>query len=451
MDSTNDSSPSLEEALNIVNHLVSLKRGKSLSKPEIALIRGAWNEQNYKQMADDSNYTVNYLQRNLAPKLFDDLTRIFGSEVNKNNLKTIFKILLDEHVNNNYSFLNKVRGSLPPDISKFYGRTTEISHLKNLMCSNRCISIVGVTGIGKSALAAKLMADVISEKKPHFDCLIWKSVSHRPLLQDLVTDLLTLIDPVYNCSHLPDNTHSRISILIKLLQKKPCFVVLDDFSVPFQNHETDFIDYRWFLRRLVEEQHQSCFIFTSRQLQDITKELIQAKRPIDCFKLEGLKPAAAMELLSAQGLKDREKCYELIQKYRGNPSELEAVVHRIRNVFGSEEIFFQNPTTLVSNKFESMLDEMFSSQLTKFQKQILAHIAKVTDELDCAIKLTKLLVGLKENIELVSTSEVVKAIEKLEQCSLIEKKQSPGEEISFAIQPVIKKYIKTNYLNLVHR
>ena len=177
--------------------------------------------------------------------------------------------------------------------------------------------------------------------------------------------------------------------------------------------------------------------------------MIQAKRPIDCFKLEGLKPAAAMQLLSTQGLNDEEKCYELIQKYRGNPSELEAVAHRIRNVFGSEEIFFQNPTTLVSNKFESMLDEIFTKQLTKFQQQVLAYIAKTTDELDCAIKLTKLLIGLKENMKLVSTSEVVKAIEKLEQCSLIEKKQSPGEEISFAIQPIIKKYIKTNYLTLV--
>ena len=241
MDSTNDSPPSLEKTLDTINHLVALERGKSLSKPEIALICGAWNEQSYKQIADNSNYTVNYLQRNLAPKLFDDLTRIFGSEVNKNNLKTIFKILINEYDNNNYYLLNKVRGSLPPDISKFYGRTTEISHLKNLMCSNRCISIVGVTGIGKSALAAKLMADVNLEKKPHFDCLIWKSVSHRPLLQDLVTDLLALIDPVHNFSHLPDNTHSRISILVKLLQKKSCFVVLDDFSIPFHNHEDDLV------------------------------------------------------------------------------------------------------------------------------------------------------------------------------------------------------------------
>ena len=448
MDSTPNHSSSFEEILNVVNSLVNSKRGKSLSKPEIVLIRGAWNEEGYKQMADNSNYTVNYLQRNLAPKLFEDLTNILGSEINKNNLKTIFKILINEYRNDDNYFLNKVRGSLPPDISKFYGRTAEVSHLRDLVCNNRCVSLVGVAGIGKSALVAKLMADFMLEENSPFDCFIWKIVSDGVILRDLVAELLSLIDPIHNFSNLPDNTHAIISLLIEFLQRKKCLIVLDDFSISFENND----DYRYLLRRLVEEQHQSCVVLTSRQMQDIIKELIQAKRPIDFFKVEGLDPSAAIQILLERGLSDEEKCYELIEKYRGNPSELEAVAHRIHNLFGSEQTFFQNPTTLISTKFSSMLDEMFAKQLTEFQKRVLTYIAqKTTNESGSGIKLTKLLTDLKKNMKLASTSEIINAIEKLEQFSLIEKNQknqSPPEETSFTIQPIIKKYIKTNFVAL---
>ena len=259
-------------------------------------------------------------------------------------------------------------------------------------------------------------------------------------LKDLVAELIFLVDPLHRFSNLPENTHSRISVLIKSIRKKHCLIVLDDFSFPNSD-----VEYQLFLQRLVEEQHKSCFLFTSRELQDTTKKLMQS-RPIDYFKLEGLDNVAAAKLLSNHGLKNQQEFDSLISKYRGNPSELIELADRINNLFGCETTFFQNPTTLISNKFESMLDDMFAKKLTQLQQQILTYITKATDESTPEIKITNLLVNLKENMGIGSNSEIIKALEKLEGYSLIEKKQFQDTETSFTIQPIVKKYITTNLL-----
>ncbi|WP_143855735.1 hypothetical protein [Nostoc sp. 'Peltigera membranacea cyanobiont' 232] len=53
--------------------------------------------------------------------------------------------------------------------------------------------------------------------------------------------------------------------------------------------------------------------------------------------------------------------------------------------------------------------------------------------------------------ELMSTSDLIRALEVLEKNSLIESnRDSVTKEISFTLQPVIKKYILTDPLGLVH-
>ena len=92
-----------------------------------------------------------------------------------------------------------------------------------------------------------------------------------------------------------------------------------------------------------------------------------------------------------------------------------------------------------------MLDEMFAKQLTSLQTQVLSYIAAMEDE--SSIGLAKLLQDLKKKIR-ISNSEIINALEKLEQYSLLEKRQSGTKEMTFAIQPAIKKYIKINRLSL---
>ena len=88
-----------------------------------------------------------------------------------------------------------IKGSKLPDISKFYGRTQELVYLKELIATQQCncISLVGVAGIGKSFLAAKLITDISTNKNFNFEYLIWKSVAHSPIIEDLISELLEII------------------------------------------------------------------------------------------------------------------------------------------------------------------------------------------------------------------------------------------------------------------
>ncbi|MBD2249447.1 NB-ARC domain-containing protein [Nostoc sp. FACHB-888] len=324
-----------------------------------------------------------------------------------------------------------------------------------LVIEQRCVSLIGVPGIGKSALAAKLLTELSIESQPKFDCFIWKSVSYAPLLQDLIADLIELTQPVEPEPGLPKYTQAMLTVLIKQLQSQRYFIVLDECEALFQtNNLEDRLEYKLFFRRLVEEQHKSCLFLTSRVWPNEFDVLIEADRPIQYLKLEGLDPDAAMQFLSALGLCNEEKrCSQLIQTYRGNPLELKAVSNRIHHFFASStEKFFQDPTTLVSSRFQEMLNKVFGQGLSKIQRQIMIYLADKIVLNFQYISFNKLLMDLNQTHKIsISTSELITALEGLEKNSLIESSKDPTtKEISFTLQPVIKKYITTDPLGLVH-
>lgn len=199
--------------------------------------------------------------------------------------------------------------------------------------------------------------------------------------------------------------------------------------------------------------NQSCLLLTSQVLPDEFDTLIRTKRPVQYLKLEGLDTDAAMQLLAINGLNNQEKCNSLIKTYRGNPLELETTAKRIHHFFASStEVFFENKTTFVSKELEKMLDKMFGEELNIIQRQIMIYLAEETLLTSKSVIFTKILNDLNQKEKVfISTSQLVKALEKLEILSLIESAKDPiTKEISFDLQPVIKKYIETDPLGLVH-
>ncbi|BAB78313.1 NB-ARC domain-containing protein (plasmid) [Anabaena sp. FACHB-709] len=455
-----------DEALAVIDELVLANRRKCLSEAEILVIKGAWHNEEYEEIAHSSDYTLNYLQRRVAPPLWDLFSKLLGNgeKIGKKNLRYFLEQVTKKYlaqdviskeqtsVTNN---LVRVVGTWLPDVSNFYGRTKELALLKELIFKQRCILLVGIAGIGKTALAAKLVAEISSESQPKFDYLIWKSVAHAPLLQDLVAEIIELIQPLEQQLSLPKDTHTMITYLIKQLQSHRCLIILDTLEALFhKNNLQQRLEYRLFFRRLAEEQNQSCIILNSRTFPDVIESLIASELPVSFLRIEGLEVDAALKILSINGFTDTEECNELVKTYRGNPSELKAVVNRIHHFFSSStEKFFESPTTLVSDQFQEMLNQIFSQQLlSKIQKRIMIYLAeKLTLSLS-SVSFAELLVDMNNKEENpVSTSELIRGLEGLEKQSLIETIKDPlTKEISFSLQPVIRKYIMTDPLGLVH-
>jgi hypothetical protein len=77
-----------------------------------------------------------------------------------------------------------------PEISTFFDRTSELTTLKNwILGRTRLISILGLSGSGKSAIALQLIQHIQYE----FDCIIWRSLRDAPPLQTLQTDLIKFL------------------------------------------------------------------------------------------------------------------------------------------------------------------------------------------------------------------------------------------------------------------
>lgn len=445
-------------ALAVVNKIVYAKKGRYLSDPEILVMKGAWDDDDYDDIANNSTYSLNYLQRGIAPRLWDLLSESIGrgQRISKKSLRNFLEQLTEEYyvqfAPDEPQKSLEVKGHIP-FTNNFYGRTEELAQIKELVAKQRCVMLVGVAGIGKTALAAKFLEELSLEFKPNFNCLIWKSLSHAPSLQELVVELLELLHSSESELSLPNNTQAMISLLIKQLRSRKCLLVLDTFEALFQrNVFQERLGYSLFFRRLIQDLNQSCLLLTSRFLPDEFDDLITPESLIEELKIEGLDTKSAMQFLVDRGLGDKENCTHIAKVYRGNPSELEAVVYRIKHFFaGNAKLFLDNKSTIFSSKLEAALNQMFGDFLSLNQRQILIYIAEEIVQGQQPITFNKLLKDMKSKYNLVTTLELIKAIEKLERQSLVETIEDPlTKEISFNLQPIIKKYIEIDPIGAVH-
>ncbi|MBN3957331.1 NB-ARC domain-containing protein [Nostoc sp. NMS8] len=457
-----------KEAIQAIDDLVFAKQGRWLEEPEKIVLRSAWLDLDYKDIAENSLYDINLLQRRVAPKLWVLLTGILGSgeKVTKKRLRGIVEkqiLLADKEPakwNEAAAGVPILSGNLP-DTSNFYGRTPELAMLKELIAQERCVAIVGTAGVGKSALVAKLV-QTLRMGSYEFNNFIWKSISYSPLLTDLVADLLRILAYSENQElDLPESIQARTSKLFDYLRSHRCLVILDSAESLLQgDRNTDsnaygrqYAEYGTFFNRIIEEQHQSCLLLTSREPFIDFNRLQKKGQPVRTVKLEGL-GKEALEIFRLYGLTNEDKWGDLIQTYRGNPLSLKMLAEKIKRFFcGSVKDFLDFQTVLMTDILQESLDELFEEKgrLTILEKQIMFYLTEeLAQESVNSITLSELLKNFKNRQKCeVTTSEVLEAIEALYERSLIEQERNDSKEVLLSLEPQVVKYVCTYALKLV--
>src|SRR5437773_3885586 len=102
-------------------------------------------------------------------------------------------------------------------VSALYGRSDELAELEQWLLSDRCrlVAVLGMGGIGKTALAVKLVQQVA----PHFDCVLWRSLHNAPALDDVLLDWIPVLSQQRDRkSTRLNSSHITISYAVFCLQ-----------------------------------------------------------------------------------------------------------------------------------------------------------------------------------------------------------------------------------------
>lgn len=458
-----DKSLDIERILEILEEQVYQHTGRYFLESEKVLIKGTWEGKDYEEIARDSGYNMHYLRTGVARQLWLLLSEVIGNgiQVKKIYLKNILVKLTKRYYadlevakfdNNELVGKTRIYGELPK-LKYFYGREKEIKKLKNEvnLLKQRCLAITGIGGIGKSFLTRKLLEEILLQTPELYEYVVWYKVKFGSSLDELLSELIKIL----NLEIKNEDFQTKVCLLSNYIHSHKCLIVLDGFERLLQadNFENK-LNYQKLFIKLAEEQHRSCIIVTS---QVPLKEMVYVTTTfnIESLRLEGLEESAAMQMLHDKGL-GGEECKQLISFYRGDPSELEAVIRKIHNFFGgSVKKFFEYQTTLTGERLEAMLNQQFgqSRLLNNLQRQIMIYLAKTMSDNSDRVPFSNLINGLKKELDLeLSICEVITSIEILEQRSLVEVyRKSFSKEVSYSLQPVIKKYILVDPFGLVRK
>lgn len=79
----------VEQAIALIDGLVSDHTGRHLSAVQTAVLRAAWlgSRKTYRQLAQETQYSENYVQQVVGPKLWRQLSQITGEKVTKRTVK----------------------------------------------------------------------------------------------------------------------------------------------------------------------------------------------------------------------------------------------------------------------------------------------------------------------------------------------------------------------------
>ncbi len=313
-----------------------------------------------------------------------------------------------------------------PYVSSFYGRTAELATLTAWIAEDRCslVGILGIGGIGKTALAVKLAEQLQGQ----FEYVIWRSLRNAPPLETLLAELVPFLSG-------QEETKAEIGNLFQCLQNHRCLIVLDNLETLFQTEKAgqyrpEYEAYGELLRVVATACHQSYVVFTSRE-----KPAQLAQFEGACLLPLGGSPEASQALLEAAQLtgSDRQK-QALSNHYRWNPLALKIVASSIHDLFDGEIGLFLQQETFVFNGLRHLLDQQFD-RLSKLEQSIMYWLA-INREWTTIAELEA------DLFPAVPRASLLEALETLSWRSLIERKSG-----CYTQQPVVMEYSTETLLN----
>lgn len=448
----------ITEVLELADALIFTKTGKHLDHLQKAVLEGTFQGQTYVEIAEE-NYQSEGHVRNTGSELWKILSEQLKQEINKSNFRAIINKKVEFNHNaghvtvNNLNFCTESKQTATsnqetqkkptqqhlnlsdaPEILSFYGRENELATLQNWILEkhSRLIAILGLRGIGKTALAIQLIEQI----KPQFDYIIYRSLRFSPTPEITLSNLLQIFSP----PEIPNTLETQLSQLLDYLRKYRCLIILDDVQMLFTGkqlagyYQADCENYQHFFKLIAEVSHNSCLILNSSEKPREIAKFEQENKPCHSLILGGLY-VPAQEILQSQNLTDEESWETLIDIYQGNPLWLQLTGSIIKDLCGgSVANFLQYEMPILSASLQTLLDGQFQ-RLTVLETAVITVIAGEVEPIS--------LLEILKKIE-ISIQELFKVMESLKSRFLVEGIER-DKTTFFVVNQVIKEYIKTRH------
>jgi WD40 repeat protein/transcriptional regulator with XRE-family HTH domain len=323
-----------------------------------------------------------------------------------------------------------------PDVAGFLGRAEERAGVCGWVLDDACrvVAILGLGGIGKTLLAARLAHDLA----PHFDHVYWRSLRNALPFRDWLAGAIGFLSP--QDPALTESDATQLDRLLELLREVPSLLILDNVETVLRPGERDggylpgAAAYGELLRRLAEAPHQSCLLLTSREEPPELGPLKGAGGPSRTLTLTGLTVEDARELLAAKDLHGDAAAWEgLVGRYAGNGLALKVIGETIHELFGGDISAYLADVAAAQGALFGSVRQLLDGQvrrLSELEQRLLRWLAIEREP----VSFVELATGLGAA---AGRGPLREAVEALLRRSLLERRE-PGP--TFALQSVILEY-----------
>lgn len=265
---------------------VFAKTGKPLDSLQKSILEGTLQGQKYPEIAKNSNVSHHHVKK-VGSKLWKLLSDVLDENIKQSNFRSILEQSEFSNVSKfgdcmqigninlcgeNSNSLAKSRSPSSerdnsdkvdrerchdlrdaPELNWLCDRPQALSTLKEWIIekNTRLVTVLGLSGIGKTALAVRL----VQLLQDNYDYIIWRSLENSPTWSDLQTNLMQFFS---------QQQATKLLSPIDDVRSHPCLVILDDVQQILVSRELageyqpGYEDYGTFFKQVTKFPHKSC-------------------------------------------------------------------------------------------------------------------------------------------------------------------------------------------------